>query len=405
MPTATAASKIIAPKPAPVPNGDFYQLVDLLTPEEKAVVKKVRTYMETKVQPIINKYWSDDAFPFELLPSFKELQLGGLGYQGYGCAGGSQKLFGFVAMELARVDASICTFFGVHSGLAMGSIYLCGSEEQKERWLPPMARLEKIGAFGLTEPEVGSGAAGGLTTTARRDGDAWVLDGQKKWIGNATFADYIIIWARDTEDGQVKGFVVEKGTPGLSTTKMKDKIALRVVQNAYITLDGVRVPEENRLQEANSFRQTAAVLRQTRAGVAWMAVGCARGAYEYALAYAKERQQFGKPIGSFQLVQDLLVRMLSNITASACLCTRLAQLQAAGEAADQHSALAKAFCTVRMRESVGYARELLGGNGILLEQQVGRFVADAEAIYSYEGTREINTLVVGRAITGLSAFV
>jgi glutaryl-CoA dehydrogenase len=294
---------------------------------------------------------------------------------------------------------------GVHSGLAMGSIYLCGSEEQKQRWLPPMARMEKIGAFGLTEPEVGSGVAGGLTTTARREGDTWVLDGQKKWIGNATFADYIIIWARDLSDGQVKGFVVERETAGLSTTKMHDKIALRVVQNAYVTLDGVRVPESSRLQKANSFKQTAAVLRLTRAGVAWQAVGCARGAYEHALAYAKEREQFGRPIGGFQLVQDLLVRMLANITASACMCARLAQLQAEGAAADEHSALAKAFCTVRMRETVGYARELLGGNGILLEHQVGRFVADSEAIYSYEGTREINTLVVGRAITGLSAFV
>jgi glutaryl-CoA dehydrogenase len=310
-----------------------------------------------------------------------------------------------LAMELARSDPSMSTFMGVHSGLAMGSIYLCGSQEQKERWLPAMARFEKIGAFGLTEPDVGSGVAGGLTTTARRDGDTWVLEGQKKWIGNATFADYIIIWARDLGDGQVKGFVVEKGTPGLSTTKMKDKIALRVVQNAYITLDGVRVPESNRLQRATSFKQTAAVLRLTRAGVAWQAVGCAMGAYEHALGYAKEREQFGRPIGGFQLVQDLLVRMLGNITASACMCARLAQLQAAGEARDEHSALAKAFCTVRMRETVGYARELLGGNGILLEHQVGRFVADAEAIYSYEGTREINTLVVGRAITGLSAFV
>jgi glutaryl-CoA dehydrogenase len=287
----------------------------------------------------------------------------------------------------------------------MGSIYLCGSQEQKERWLPAMARLEKIGAFGLTEPDVGSGVAGGLTTTARRDGDEWVLSGQKKWIGNATFADYIVIWARDVTDGQVKGFVVEKGTPGLSTAKMQDKIALRVVQNALITLDNVRVPESSRLAAATSFRQTAAVLRLTRAGVAWQAVGCAMGAYEHALRYAKEREQFGRPIGGFQLVQDLLVRMLANITASACMCARLAQLQAAGAAADEHSALAKAFCTVRMRETVGYARELLGGNGILLEHQVGRFVADSEAIYSYEGTREINTLVVGRAITGLSAFV
>ena len=215
----------------------------------------------------------------------------------------------------------------------------------------------------------------------------------------------MVIWARDVDDNQVKGFVVEQPTPGFSTTKMRDKIALRVVQNAYITMEDARVPEASRLQNANSFRDTAAVLRLTRAGVAWMAVGCGRGAYEHALAYAKERQQFGRPIAGFQLVQDQLVRMLANVTSSACLCVRLAQLQEAGIADDQHSALAKAFCTVRMRETVGLARELLGGNGILLEYHVGRFVADAEAIYSYEGTREINTLIVGRAITGVGAFV
>jgi glutaryl-CoA dehydrogenase len=333
------------------------------------------------------------------------LGIAGIGYEGYGCPGGGSLLSGLVAMEIARVDASMQTFLGVHSGLAMGSIYLCGSEEQKQRWLPEMARMEKIGAFGLTEPDVGSGVARGLTTTARRDGGEWVLDGQKKWIGNATFADYVIIWARDVADGQVKGFVVEKGTPGFSPVAMKDKIALRVVQNAHISLEGVRVPEANRLQNASSFRDTAAVLRLTRAGVAWQAVGCARGAYEHALAYAGQREQFGRPIAGFQLVQDLLVRMLANITASACLCARLSQLQQEGAAEDHHSALAKAFCTVRMRETVGYARELLGGNGILLENQVGRFVADAEAIYSYEGTREINTLIVGRAITGIGAFV
>jgi len=267
-----------------------------------------------------------------------------------------------------------------------------------------MARLEKIGAFALTEPDVGSGAAGGLTTTARRDGDVWVLNGQKKWIGNATFADHVIVWARDVDGGQVKGFVVHKDAEGFSPAKIHDKIALRVVQNALITLDNVRVPEEDRLQLAESFRDTAKVLRLTRAGVAWMATGCARGAYEHALNYARERYQFGKPIASFQLVQDLLVKMLSNVTASACMCMRLSQLQQQGKAKDHHSAMAKAFCTVRMRETVGYARELLGGNGILLDHQVGRFVADAEAIYSYEGTREMNTLIVGRAITGLSAF-
>ncbi len=386
-------------------DADFYGLEQLLEDSGRDAVQRTREFMTKEIEPVINRYWTREEFPFEAIPGIAALGIAGTAYEGYGCPGGGPLLDGMIAMELARADPSMSTFMGVHSGLAMGSIYLCGSEEQKERWLPPMARMEKIGAFGLTEPDVGSGVAGGLTTTARRNGEEWVLSGQKKWIGNATFADYIVIWARDLEDGQVKGFVVEKGTPGLSTTKMTDKIALRVVQNAHITLADVRVPEASRLQNADSFRQTAKVLRLTRAGVAWQAVGCARGAYEHALAYATQRQQFGKPIGGFQLVQDLLVKMLSNVTASACLCARLAQLQAAGTARDEHSALAKAFCTVRMRETVGYARELLGGNGILLENQVGRFVADSEAIYSYEGTREINTLVVGRAITGLGAFV
>ena len=387
------------------PDSDFYSLELLLDPAGRQKLQQVREFMEKEIEPVINRYWTREEFPRELIPAIGRLGIVGLAYDGYGCAGGGNLLDGMVAMELARVDSSIATFFGVHSGLAMGSIYLCGSQEQKQRWLPAMARLEKIGAFGLTEPEVGSGASRGLTTTARRDGDEWVLNGQKKWIGNATFADYVVIWARDMADNQVKGFVVEQPTPGFSTTKMRDKIALRVVQNAYITMEDVRVPEASRLQDANSFRDTAAVLRLTRAGVAWMAVGCGRGAYEHALAYSKERQQFGRPIAGFQLVQDQLVRMLANVTSSACLCVRLAQLQEAGIADDQHSALAKAFCTVRMRETVGLARELLGGNGILLEYHVGRFVADAEAIYSYEGTREMNTLIVGRAITGTGAFV
>jgi glutaryl-CoA dehydrogenase len=386
-------------------HADFYALELLLDDEDQALLLRVRTFMEKEVQPIINRYWTRAKFPHEILPGLAELGIAGLPYAGYGCPGKSPLLDGMVAMELARTDPSIATFNGVHGGLAMGSIYLCGSDEQRQRWLPAMARMEKIGAFGLTEPEVGSGASRGLQTTARRDGEGWVLDGSKKWIGNASFADLTVIWARDVDDGQVKGFVVEAGTPGFTTRDLEDKIALRVVQNALITLDGVRVPEANRLQRATSFRDTAEVLRVTRAGVAWMAVGCARGAYEHALDYAAQRQQFGRPIGGFQLVQDLLVKMLGNITASATLCARLSQLQAAGLARDEHSSLAKAFCTVRMRETVGYARELLGGNGILLEHHVGRFVADAEAIYSYEGTREMNTLIVGRAITGISAFV
>src|SRR6266480_1967183 len=324
---AAAVSVKKAPKQLPAPNSDFYQLADVLTAEEKAVVKKTRAYMETKVAPIINKYWSDDAFPFELLPSFKELGIGGLGFEGYGCAGGSQKLFGFVAMEMARVDASICTFWGVHSGLALGSIYLDGSEEQKKKWLPQMARYEKIGCSALTEPLVGSGTSGGMTTTAKREGDTWILNGQKRWIGNAPWCDVSIIWARDLADNQVKGFIVEnKSTPGFSVEKIEHKIALKVVQNGQITLKDVRVPEANRLQGGNSFRDTAKVLRMTRYAVAWMATGCAMGAYEAALKYSQERLQFGRPIGSFQLIQDLLARMIENITASQCLIVRQAQL-------------------------------------------------------------------------------
>ena len=405
MATVTAVKPSV-PKQLPPPNSDFYQLADVLTVEEKTIVKNVRTFMETKVQPIINKYWSDDAFPFELLPLIKELQIGGLGYEGYGCAGGSQKLFGFVAMELARVDASICTFFGVHSGLAMGSIYLDGSEEQKQKWLPPMARWEKIGCFGLTEPLVGSGTSGGLTTTAKREGDTWTLNGQKRWIGNSPWCDISIIWARDVADNQVKGFIIEnKTTPGFSVEKMEHKIALKVVQNGQITLKDVRVPEANRLQGGNSFRDTARVLRMTRYMVGWASTGIQMGAFENALKYAQERLQFGKPIASFQMVQDLLAKMLANVTACQCLMVRLAQMDDEGKLGDHHASLAKAFCTAKSRETVAWGRELLGGNGIIADYNVGRLFADAEALYSYEGTYQMQNLIVGKAITGLGAFV
>src|ERR1700684_1242299 len=415
MTTATAAAPPVAvatapvnkaPKQLPAPNSDFYQLSDVLTAEEKAIVKRVRAYMETKVQPIINKYWSHDAFPSELLPSFKELGLGGLGYEGDGCAGGSQKLYGFVTMEIARVDASICTFWGVHSGLAMGSIYLDGSEEQKQKWLPQMARYEKIGCFGLTEPLVGSGTSGGMTTTAKREGDTWILNGEKRWIGNATWCDVSIIWARDVADNQVKGFIVEnKTTPGFSVEKIEHKIALKVVQNGQITLKDVRVPEADRLQAGNSFRDTARVLRMTRYMVGWASTGIQMGAFEAAFKYAQERQQFGKPIASFQLMQDLLAKMLANLTACQCLMLRLAQLDDEGKLDDHHAALAKAFCTAKSRETVAWGREVLGGNGIVADYNLARFFSDAEALYSYEGTYQMQNLIVGKAITGRGAFV
>jgi glutaryl-CoA dehydrogenase len=389
----------------PPVTSDFYDLEALLPDDDRALLHDVRSFMDEQVEPIINEYWTRAQFPRQLIPEMAKLGIAGAQYSGFGCPGRSALTDGMIAMELSRGDPSVATFMGVHGGLAMGSIYLCGSEEQKQRWLPEMARMERIGAFALTEPDHGSDVARGLRTTARRDGDEWVLDGSKKWIGNGSFADLVIIWARDVDTDRVLGFVVETPAEGFSAVDLEDKIALRAVQNALITLAGLRVPEENRLQEANGFRETANVLRMTRASVAWSAVGCARGAYEHALRYAREREQFGRPIMGFQLVQDLLVRMLGNITASAAMCARLSQLQDAGRVTDEHASLAKAFCTVRMRETVGWARELMGGNGILLENHVGRYVADAEAIYSYEGTREVNTLIVGRAITGMGAIV
>jgi glutaryl-CoA dehydrogenase len=399
-------SKTAAPRVLPKPNADFYHLTDILNEDEKKILDNVREFMKTKVAPVINKYWAEDSFPFELIDDFRKLNISGSGYQGYGCAGGSTLLGGFIAMEMAKVDASFTTFYGVHSGLAMGSIYLGGSEEQKQKWLPPMARMEIIGAFGLTEPLVGSGTNAGLLTTAKREGDTWILNGQKKWIGNATWSDVTIIWAKDVDDGQVKGFIVEnKKTPGFTTEKIEGKIALRVVQNALITMDDCRIPEENRLQMDVSFRDTARVLRMTRAGVSWESVGTMMGAYEHALAYAQQRMQFGKPIGSFQLIQDLLVKMLGNITACLTMAVELSRLQDAGKLVDEQASLAKSYSTLKMRESVAYAREILGANGILLEHNVARFFADAEALYSYEGTTQMNTLIVGKHITGLSAFV
>ncbi|GEM64597.1 glutaryl-CoA dehydrogenase [Sphingobacterium faecium NBRC 15299] len=398
--TATGKKKELPPI-----NGDFYHIEDKLSTEDRIVQLKVRDFMEKEISPIVNNYWLRDEFPFEIIEKFAALNICGYTYNGYGCAGGSSLMEGVIAAEIARVDASIATFFGVQSGLAMGSIYICGSEAQKEEWLPRMQQMKVIGAFGLTEPEVGSGAAGGLTCTCKKTESGWVLNGQKKWIGNSTFSDITIIWARDLDDGQVKGFIVRKENPGFAVEKIKGKMALRIVQNGLITLTGCLVPESDRLQNANSFKDTAKVLQMTRAGVAWMAVGCARGAYENALDYTRKREQFGKPIASFQLIQNHLVEMLSNLTAMQTLVYRLSEMQDNGDLKDEHASLAKVFCSLRTRDIVSKAREVMGGNGILLEYNVARFLADAEAIYSYEGTKEINSLIVGRSITGFSAFV
>ncbi|SHG83601.1 glutaryl-CoA dehydrogenase [Jatrophihabitans endophyticus] len=383
---------------------DLFDYRSLLDDDERELLARLRDWLEKNLEPVVNDHWARAEFPHELIPLLAELDLMGLSIDMTDRPARRRLLSGFVSLELSRIDSSFASFHGVHSGLAMGSIAACGSPEQQERWLPPMRRLEKIGAFGLTEPHGGSDVAGGLETTARREGDEWVIDGAKRWIGNGTFADLIVVWAKDVADEQVKGFVVEKDMPGFAAAKMENKLALRITQNADLTFSGVRVPEANRLQEANSFADTNKVLRNTRGSVAWSAVGVMTGVYEVSAQYARDRVQFGRPIGGFQLIQDLLARQLGNLTASLGMAARGAQLQDDGIFRDEQGALAKSFCTTRLRENVGWARELMGGNGIILDYGVARPFMDAEALYSYEGTREINTLIVGRSITGESAF-
>ncbi|GAB3804636.1 acyl-CoA dehydrogenase family protein [Humibacter antri] len=384
---------------------DFYGFSNELTDQEKGAIASLREYLETEVKPIANEYWERAEFPKQIIPDLHRLGVAAFAWDETKPFPNSAVFRGFLALELARIDASVATYVGVQNGLAAGSLSACGSLEQRVQWLPKLASGEIIGAFGLTEPLSGSDSAQGLRTTAERHGDEWVINGAKRWIGNATFSDITIIWAKDVADGQVKGFIVPTETPGYHATKIEGKQALRAVQNADITLENVRVPESLRLQNANSFRDTARVLRATRAEVAWAAVGVAVGAYEAAVKYAGQRIQFGKPIAAHQLVQNLLAESLANITSSLALVVQVSRMLDAGTQRDEHSALAKAFTTSRMRETVGWAREILGGNGIVLEYDVARFFSDAEALYSYEGTQEMNTLIVGRAITGLGAFV
>jgi glutaryl-CoA dehydrogenase len=310
---------------------------------------------------------------------------------------------GLVHMELHRGDGSLGTFLGVQSGLAMKSIAMLGSNEQKERWLPAMARMEKIGAFALTEPNHGSDSVA-LETTARRDGDGWVIDGAKRWIGNATIADVIVVWARDEADKNVKGFLVTADTPGYAAAVIAGKGASRAIWQADIRLEGVRVPDSDRLPQAGSFKDTTRVLVTTRSTIAWAALGHAVAAYDIALTYAKQRQQFGKPLAGFQIVQDRLVRMLADVTAMQLYCMQLARLTAGGRMTDTIAGLAKLHNTRKAREVIAQARDLLGGNGILLENHVIRHMGDIEVLHTYEGTETMQTLIVGRDITGIGAF-
>jgi len=385
---------------------DFYGYENALTDQEKDVIVRLREYLEREIRPIANDLWAKgEFFDRKVITDLANLGLFGQPYPETRKFENSAVFRGWVALELARVDTSVATLVGMQNGLVMGSIAVAGSQQQRDEWLPKFASGELLGAFALTEPLSGSDTAQGLQTIAKRDGDNWIINGAKRWIGNGSVSDVTIVWARDADDNQVKGFIVPTSTEGYSASRIENKMALRIVQNADITFTDMVVPEVNRLQGSKSFRETASVLRLTRAEVAWAAVGNSVGAYEAAVKYAGERIQFGKPIGHHQLIQELLAKSLGNITASIGLVTRVSEMLDQGLQRDEHSALAKEFTTSRMRETVAWCRELLGGNGIVLDYGVMRHFADAEAIYSYEGTREMNTLIVGRAITGKAAFV
>jgi glutaryl-CoA dehydrogenase len=382
---------------------DYYHLDDLLSEQERALRDRIRAFSEAEVLPIINGYWERAEFPFELVPKLARLGIAGTTIAGFGCPGLSRLGAGVVARELARADGSLNTFFGVHSGLAMGSIAMLGSEEQRERWLPSMARLETIGAFGLTEPEHGSDSVS-LETRARWDGDSYVLDGAKRWIGNASFADLVIIWARDA-DGDVGAYVVEKGTPGFDPSSViGGKIGKRAVWQAEITLSDVRVPAQNKLAGARTFEAATRVLDQTRGGAAWECVGHAMAGVEAAVRYAAEREQFGQSIAGFQLVQAKLATMVAETTAMQLICFRLAQLQEAGAATGAMSSLAKLHNARKAKLVCAEARDIMGGNGLLLENHVARHLTDLEIVETYEGTDSVQSLILGRDVTGISAF-
>lgn len=385
--------------------GDYYGYLDDFSAPERERLLELESLLRAEAAPIVNDYWARAEFPHQLVRPLAELGIVGTQYEESGNGLASARFRGWVTLILASVDASLATFLGVQSGLGSGSIGQLGSPEQRAEWLPRLGSCDLIAACGITEPQSGSDTARGIRTTAERRGTEWVLNGEKRWIGNATWSDITIIYARSTEDGKVKAFIVPTDTPGYSATKIEDKQSLRIVQNADITLTDVVVPEANRLQGCEDFADLARVLRYTRAENGWIATGLQFGALQHALRYAGEREQFAKPIASYQLMQELLVNSLGNATVSLTMMERLATLMDRGGRFDEQAALSKAYTSSRARETVAWCRELFGGNGVDLRYGISRFFCDAEAVHTYEGTREMNTLIVGRDITGVSAFV
>lgn len=393
---------------SPTNHSDFFLLDADLSPVELSIRDRVRDYGTKHVQPVINEYWERAEFPYLVLPGLKDLGVVGTFIEGYGCPGLSRRAAGLVAREMGRIDGSINTFFGVHSNLAMGSIYMLGNDEQRERWLPQMASLQKTGAFALTEPTHGSDSVS-LETSARRDGNDWVLSGHKRWIGNGDQADVTVVYARDEADGNVKAFVVEKdplrGFPeGYRPQVILGKVGKRGIMQADIEINNVRIPAENKLEHCESFAGVNRVLKATRGGASWEALGHGIAAFELATAYSLEREQFGAPIASYQLVQEKLATMLSDLVSMQLMCTRMAQLQETDDFTAPMASLVKMTTSRKALAMCREARDMMGGNGLLLENHVSRHLTDMEVVSTYEGTDSMQALLVGRDITGLSAF-
>jgi glutaryl-CoA dehydrogenase len=399
-----------------LPGADFFAFESLLSPKERAKLAELREFLAAEIAPHASEWWNKAEFPAHILPKLAALELSTPAQRGY-----SNLFAGLVIAEMTRVDTSIATFFLVHHDLFVESLYGFGSASQKDRLLEDAASLRITGAFALTEPGHGSDVAGGMETRARRisgatgepddGGDAWVLNGAKRWIGNGTFCDYMLVWARDESGGAdglpgaVRGFIVDASLPGVRRSRIENKIALRTVQNADIVFKDVQVAEADRFAGISSFEDTNQLLRGSRIMVAWQAVGQQLAAFDVARQYAVERQQFGRPLARFQLIQQQLVTMLGNAVASMGMMARLAQLQDEGAADMPQVALAKSYTSARMRETVALGRSILGGNGLVTDYRMAKIFADAEAIFTYEGSYEINTLIVGRAVTGVSAIV
>ncbi len=380
---------------------DFLGLDALLTDEELKVREEVRSFVHEKIKPNIREWWEKAVFPQEIVPEMGERGLLGMHLKGYGCAGKSAVSYGLACLELEAGDSGLRTFVSVQGSLAMSAIYKFGSEEQKEEWLPKMAKGEAIGCFGLTEPEAGSDPAS-MKTFARKDGSGWVIDGEKRWIGMGTIADVAVIWAH-TDDG-IRGFLVPTDTQGFSARDIQQKLSMRASVQCDLFLNEVRLPEDAMLPKAEGLGGPFACLNEARYGIIWGSMGAARDCYEAALGYAKEREQFGKLVASFQLTQQKLVDMMLEIQKGTLVALRIGRMKDEGTLRPEHISFGKLN---NVREAIRIAREartILGGNGITLDFPVMRHANNLESVLTYEGTSEVHTLILGKAITGTQAF-